>query len=862
MSQSAVSRSSHATPGTLRRSVRLLGRLLGEILVEEVGRDLLVLVETVRRETRALRAHDDPARRAALLARLRGLDLDRREQVARAFTCYFMLVNTAEQVHRVRRRRWYRRHRLPQPGSPEAWAQAVRASGLDGDAVREALENAFVEVVLTAHPTEARRRTVLNAQRHLADDLMAWLDAAHVDPARQPVLRLHLKETIRGLWHTRFVRVRPISVLDEVEQGIEYLVACIAPALPDVRETWRATLTQLGVKAHDLVPIRIGSWIGGDRDGHPGVTAEVTTETLRRMEAAARKLYAAWLQDLLPRLAWRADELGPERLALLEDRFQHQEEPLRSFAAAILQRLEHPATAGGYTSTEELLGDLARLAQAWDPSGQHVPADLRRLLDAVTAHGLTLAALDIREHAARVRQAVLELDVSPQDRSPVARDTWATVQALADAHARYGTRASTRYILSMVDQAEDLRAAHALLRQAGLSGRVDIVPLFETGHALAAAGGIMQAIWRDPSYRDHLAQRGNRQWIMLGYSDSGKDAGYLAAAWAIYEAQESLLALAQAEGIGLAFFHGRGGAVGRGGGPTRRAVAALPAGSTRFGVCFTVQGEMLGEEFLTPALSERSLEQYLVAVSGALVHAPVADTPVHRTSARELARRAEDAYRALVHATPNLMAYVEAASPLLELGKLHLGSRPTRRSGSAAFQDLRAIPWVFSWTQSRVLLPAWYGVGTALEGFVATHGPEGLLTLRDMFGTWAWFRATLDNVEMALAKADLGIARLYADLVPDRDLARTVFHALETEYRRTVEWVLRVSEHDTLLAADPVLRNSIALRNPYVDPLNYLQIIALEELRAEPTDAARQEALQSLALLSIQGVAQGLRNTG
>ncbi|MCL6595972.1 MAG: phosphoenolpyruvate carboxylase [Firmicutes bacterium] len=845
----------------LRRDVRWVGAVLGEVLTEEEGPELFALVEEVRRAARALRRHPDPEGGRRLLERLRSLDDRRREGVVRAFALYFVLVNTAEQLHRLRRRRLRRRAR-PQPHSPHALARRLAEAGADPAAVRRAWE-VDVEVVLTAHPTEAKRRTVLSAQRRLAADLSAATAAARPAWERRRA-RLRLKETVRALWHTREVRTAAPTVLDEVEQAVAYLEGTLAAAVPRLAEAWADAMAFLapeaGARLGAVGPhLRLASWAGGDRDGHPAVTSEITEQALERMARAARRLYRRRLLAVLPALAWRDEDLPPQVRAALAAQIRgpvrHPGESVRQRAWEIARRLRFAPEAGGYGRREDLLADLERVRSALDPAGRRALVDLDRLLVLVRAMGLTLASLDVREHAGRVREAV-----GTPDGGEVGA-TWRAIRRLQD---RYGADAASRYIVSMAEGPDDLMAALELARRAGLAGRVDLVPLFETLAALRSAPEVMRRLWRDEGYRRHLEGRGGRQEVMLGYSDSTKDGGYLAAAWALYRAQEELMAAGREAGVTVRFFHGRGGALGRGGGPTARAVEALPAGSAAGGIRVTVQGEALGEQFLLPGLAERSLEQLVAATAASLVPSLSAHAPglEERALAQTLADWSEARYRDLVEGEPALVAYLAAATPLEEIGRMHLGSRPARRAPTRSLADLRAIPWVFAWTQSRCLMPAWYGAGWAWERYVHEEGEAGLERLRALFSRWPWFRATVDNLEMALAKTDMAIHRLYADLVPDRDAAERIYGLLEEEYRRTVALVLEITGDRVLLEREPALRASIALRNPYVDPLHYLQAVALSELARTPADDARAAALRRLVHLCANGISHGLRNTG
>lgn len=853
-------------PAALRRDVRLVGRLLGEVLAEEESPELYSLVEGVRRETVHLRHKPDPEREARLVTRLGRLSADDRERLARAFALYFTAVNAAEEVHRVRRRRAHRAQAIPQTGSPADLASRLRSAGVVEEALARAWRRTEITIVLTAHPTEARRRTLLWAQRKLAEDLLTS-SSSQLSPQARSRSRQRLKETLRALWYTREVRLRPPTVLDEVRHGIAYLER-LALALPAVRENLITAVSTLGVSPDCLPELKVDSWIGGDRDGHPGVTPEVTLEALAQMSKAARSEYCRRLKDLSPGLAHCADRLpGPARVALsrklaaVRKRYPealakaeraYPAEPLRQLGAVMIHRLERSPADEGYGDSEELLADLAVIRRAVDPTGSRSLADFDDLLTTIRGMGMTFAGLDVREHSAAVHS-----DKRQGQEDGGEPRAAATFEAIREAKELYGDDAIGRYILSMAETADDVLAALRLAKQHKLGGRLDLVPLFETLADLRRAPAEMAELFRDPAYRHHLAKRDGRQEVMLGYSDSTKDAGYLASAWAIYEAQEGLMQVARDAGVSLLFFHGRGGSLGRGGGPIARMVRGLPPGSCEAGIRLTVQGEALAEQFLLPDVAERSLEQLVTAVLEAQAE-PVAKPPSaeDRAVANFLAEHSAAAYRELLR-DPALPKFLREATPLEELPRMNLGSRPARRPGGEGLEGLRAIPWVFAWTQTRLLAPGWYGVGSALEAFLSETGPDGEAQIQRMAREWPWLSSVLANTETALAKADLPVANLYASLLPGEDGSRLI-RRLEEEHTRTVERVLQVTGAAALLDRDPPLQRSIALRNPYVDPLHYLQVAALRDLKTRPG----RRAPERLALITAWGVTQGVRTTG
>ncbi len=889
-------------PG-LRHDVDLLGRILGQVLTEEEGPALFALVESVRRACKRIRQTGDEGERQQLLRRLERLSSPEREPLLRAFTLYFTLVNTAEQVHRVRRAREHRqRTEPPQPGSVEALVQDLVARGLGPEDVKALLQTIRIELVMTAHPTEAQRRTVLMAQRRLAG-LVESLGDPLKTPAERARIHMDLKEEVRTLWHTREVRLRPPEVLDEVRMGLWYLEETFFGVIPDLLEDLEHGLAEaLGDPSLRVGPVvRVGSWIGGDRDGHPLVRAETTEAVFTLHESLARRCYRRAVAPLVQRLSQRGDRLarpGPllESLRADGERYpqlmreldrRYPDEPLRQKAAVMLRRLSD-TDPGRYSRPQELEHDLRLMRDSLDPEGRRPVPILDRLLRQVQIFGFHMASLDLRQHSGVHQDVVAEVllsagaeaayaslpeagrqralvqalarppaALSPQALSETAADLFRLLQVAGRAQDRLGESACHTYIVSMAAEPSDVLEVLALLHWSGLDGRFDVVPLFETIEDLVRAPRVMTALFAHPAYQAHLERRSRSQEVMLGYSDSTKDGGYLAAAWYLFRAQEEVMRRAEEAGVQLRFFHGRGGAVGRGGGPAARAILAQPAGTVRGAIRMTEQGESLSSRFLIPGIARRSLEQLVSAVVGATLREPLAQREEFHPVMEALAVDAEQAYRALLRdeAFPD---YFREATPVEEIGKLNIGSRPARRSGQTTLQDLRAIPWVFAWMQCRLLIPGWYSTGTAIEGWMNRTGPAGLEVLERMAREWPFFRATMDNLEMALAKADMGIARLYSSLSSAPGSA-ALFQHMADEYERTRAWVLRLFGESELLAHEVNLRQSIALRNPYVDPLSYLQVLALRELRRA---GGAREDLEREVLLSINGIAQGLRNTG
>jgi phosphoenolpyruvate carboxylase len=916
----------------LAREVRLLGALLGQVIAEQDGPQALALVERVRGGAIAVRRQRDPAARHALDDELAALDPPALELLAHAFSTFFQLANLAEEKERVRalRRRERAAGRAPLGGSMAEAVDGLAAAGLDAGAVAGRLAGLEISPVLTAHPTEARRRTVILALRRVYD-LLDLLDDARLTPAGDAEIRRRLREEITILWRTADLRAERPTPLDEVRSAMVFFDATLFVATPRLYRALDAALDRLpggrraGGEAPDagrtgtrppLVPafLRWGSWIGGDRDGHPFVTSETTLDALRiqadhvlhaytaaaarlMIEVAARPRDGATPPAISRRLLADADDL-PETMRELEERFPR--EPYRRRLGAVAERLRRtrnhlvgaPGPRGGrYVTPGELLGELDELRGALveDGMARIAHGGLQDLRWQVETFGFHLASLEVRQHSAVHRAALAALAGPSPDlgrsvaANVAAAEVLATFRAMAAAQARFGEAACRRYVISFTEGPADVAAVLALAGIAGdaaipaaatsgLTPRtpgLDVVPLFETAAALEGAREIVAALLAEPAYRDHLRTRGDHQEVMLGYSDSNKESGYVAAHWLLYRAQEQLVAAAREAGIRLTIFHGRGGALGRGGGPTHRAVLAAPAGAVGGRLKLTEQGEVVASRYANLPLALRALEQTASATL-------LASTPEHDRSVVEAAREGADAmdelaesarsaYRALVWETPEFERVFHAATAIEQIAGLHLGSRPSARgtpgrsTAPPPLVDLRAIPWVFAWTQARLNLPAWFGLGAAVEAYERRHGPAGLAGLRRLHGAWPFFRVLLQNAEVALARTDAELgARHLALAGPAGDRIAGVVAA---EHRRSVEAVLGVSGQTVLLEGVPALRRSIERRDPYLDPLSELQLQALARLRTGPA-ADERAALERLVALTISGIAAGVQGTG
>ncbi|MCK2221260.1 phosphoenolpyruvate carboxylase [Actinomadura sp. ATCC 31491] len=857
-------------PDELRHDVRLLGKLLGQVLAEQGGEDLLADVERLRKAVIAARKGEISA--DVITDMVAGWEIERAVEVARAFTCYFHLANLAEEHYRIRT---LRERDAEGRVQRESLAQAVHELG--HDRVTELLDGLELHPVLTAHPTEARRRAVVTAIQRVSHQLTEYNTPGRGASERAESKRRMLEE-IDLLWRTAQLRSTKLDPLDEVRTAMAAFDETLFRMVPQVYRALDAALDPAtGTRPPQARPfIRYGSWIGGDRDGNPYVTAKVTRETIQiqsehvlaALETACARIartltasaqFAPCSPELKTALA-EAVAAHPETVSELATRSPR--EPHRQwllFVAARIAATQRRHLDLAYRSPAELLTDL-RLAQ--DSLAASAPrqayGELQHLIWQVETFGFHLAELEVRQHS-QVHASALEELRAGGELSERTEEVLATIRVISWIQERFGTTACSRYVVSFTRSADDIAAVYELARHA-LGDRapvLDVVPLFESGQDLANSPDVLSGMLEIPEMRQRLADNGRRMEIMLGYSDSAKELGPAAATLRLYEAQEALTRWAAEHDVKLRMFHGRGGALGRGGGPANRAVLAQAPGSVAGRFKVTEQGEVIFARYGHIAIARRHLEQVTNAVL--LASSPTVST---RTAAaaerfRGLAERvavaSEQAYRALTEA-PGFPEWFGLVSPLEEIGTLRLGSRPARRGLGAprSLDDLRAIPWVFAWAQTRVNLPGWYGLGTGLAAV------GSLDELRAAYAEWPLFNALLDNAEMSLAKTDRSIAKRYLALGGREDFARQVME----EYDRTRDLVLRVTGHTRLLENRKVLSRAVQLRDPYVDALSHLQLRALRALRTENPSERERDRLSTLLLLSVNGVAAGLQNTG
>ncbi len=834
----------------LRNEVRFITTRLGGIVRELAGDKVFRHVEQFRKLAKRTRHKPNPTKTSKLQQLAESLTVREAEQTAHAFSLFFQLVNLCEERARTRKLR-----EAPEPKqSLRRIFRELNESGVPAEKLQSILDDLEIQPVLTAHPTEAKRDSVLYHLWRLRE----W-------PAEPD-------EILETLWLTEEVRRCRPGPLDEVENALSFFDRTIFEAVAD----FYAIINQELASSFPTVRLRrpfltLATWIGGDRDGNPYVTPEISRRAMQLQRQRVLAFYRRQLSLLFAELshAGQAQDEGqhaepkakrppsdddslPDTVKEVLPRIRFQaNEILRKHLVAILQRLSDPSS--GFASPEEFIADLEWIRHQLYQQGAHRAAEGRiaRLIRQTQVFGFHLAELDFRDDSDKLHtdeEAILQ-----------------QFRTQRDLQVQYGAGASNRYILSMTHSAADVRKLLELAHKVDLK-EIDIVPLFEKIDDLTRCTRLMRELWDDDAYRRHLSHRGDVQEIMLGYSDSNKDGGYLAANWNLYRAERELAELADERAIGLRFFHGKGGSIDRGGGQSHTALRAQPMAVHGGRIRITEQGEVISLKYSSPAIAVRNLEQLTSAVIAAeCLPSPneefAEQLPDWEAAMIRLADDSRAFYLQLVDGTDGFLDYFRQATPIDLVEHLKIGSRPSHRKKVGGLVNLRAIPWVFAWTQSRHLISAWYGIGHALERLIDEQ-PQGLALLREMHDKWPFFALLMDNAETSLAKADMNIAGRYAQLVESEKLRDEIFGRIEQEYRRTVEMVLKVSQHSKLLAHNNVLAESIELRNPYVDPLNYLQIHFLRQWRNAPSQTEPDETLQRLLALTAHGIAFGMKSTG
>jgi phosphoenolpyruvate carboxylase len=911
------------TDARLGEDIRLLGRVLGDTIRSYEGEATFNLIEEIRRLAVASRRLEDVASREQLSRTLDALTPIDALLVVRAFSYFSLLANIAEDRHQIRRHRQRQREgAAPLASTVAGLIGEARQQGLHREAAASRLAAIRVYPVLTAHPTEVQRKSTLDRELAIADWL-ARLDAPDALPAEREAAIAELRRLIATLWQTRMVRSVKLGVTDEIENALAYFLYTFIDAVPGlVTDVEDAISTLPGDGPRPELPplVSVGSWVGGDRDGNPFVTAPMLETAFRRASEVVFDHYLGEVHALgaeLP-LAGLLTRISPDLAQLSEqspDRSPHrQDEPYRRALTGIYARLIATADALGlkhahrvpvgdahaYASPGEFAAALDVIDASLRAGSNGLIADgrLRRLRKAAATFQFHLAPIDLRQNSdvhevvidellreagvaenyrgldeeARRNVLIAELGSRRPLRSPfgrysdLAQGELAIFEAAAAVHRRLGRAAIGQYVISKTDNVSDLLEVAVLLKEAGLAepgvrpvSRMQIVPLFETVADLRRAPDTMREWFAIAPARALVASLGDVQEVMLGYSDSNKDGGYVTSNWELYKAERALVEVFRAAGVRLRFFHGRGGTVGRGGGPSYEAILAQPPGSVQGELRLTEQGEVIASKYSNREIGRRNLEALFAATARATVEEPPGGGHEDFHAAmEELSSDAMRAYRDLVYGTEGFVEYFRATTPIGEIAELNIGSRPASRTKSTRIEDLRAIPWVFSWAQCRLMLPGWYGFGAAAAAFVARRGPAGARLLSRMWSEWPFFRAMLSNLDMLLAKADLSVAARYKELLADVKLADAIYGRIRAEFESTSKALFAINGENAFLASNPSLARSLRNRFPYLDPLNHLQLELLKRHRSGIEDNRVKRGIH----LSINGLAAGLRNSG
>ena len=925
---------------SLRGRVKLLGRLLGDVISSQAGGDVLRTIERLRKGFLQLRKHPDPERLARLKKFIGTLSPDALRPVIRSFSIYFQLVNAAEESYQHRQRRHVAaKGGVLWKGSFDACLRELRKKGVTPDELQDLFEEVRYMPVFTAHPTESKRRSIMLQMRRIFETIDA-LDAPPTAIDYREIHTRRLRTNIQTLWKTDEVRPSRPDVRHEIRMGMHHFKGALFDAIPVVYRRLEGAIQRAYHDHPDFhgvdVPamIRFGSWIGGDRDGNPNVTADITREAILTQQQTILQAYIRRVATLVGVLTHSQDFCTPSPAFLAslraDDTYRANidadwparfpEEPyrrklyiiglrLRQTERRCIARLEGRVDDGdtdGYANEGEFLRDLELIRDSLisHGDGDAANADLLDLIRLVRSFGFYLARLDIRQESAVHTEAVADilaylgiegnyealdeaqrLDLlgrlieSPPELptrdalGDMTREVLAVFDVVDEMQRVISPRVIGRYVISMAHRASDVLNVMFLATLTGLAGRqgeqfvchIGVSPLFETIHDLDHIEPVISELLDHTVYQRLLQKHGSLQEVMLGYSDSAKDGGIVASAWLLYRAQRKVIALGKARGVRIRLFHGRGGTIGRGGGPTHDAILSQPAGTLLGQIKFTEQGEVLSYKYSNP---ETAIYELTMGLTGVVTASTTMIRPVSEENVEFLenmallAEKGEAAYRNLTEYTPGFLDYFYEATPVSEIGMLNIGSRPSHRAkGDRSKSSVRAIAWVFGWAQARQTLPAWYGLGAALEG-CCSNEKKRLKTLRQMYRHWPFFRALLSNTQMALVKSRMDIAQEYADLCQDRETGRRVFGMIEDEFERTVKWIRKVAEIDELLDENPLLKTSLARRDPYLDPLNHIQLELIERYRNPETRDSDREASLDPLLRSINAIAGGMRNTG
>ncbi len=892
---------------SLRDDVRALGAMVGELICEQNGQELFDLVEAARlRAIRRREGNENPDEKLAQL--VENLDIDTALQLIRSFSTYFQMVNTAEKVHRIRRRRDYLRDvEQDQPGGLEDTLLKLKAAGITTDGLQSLLDSMLIEPVFTAHPTEPTRRTMLRKEqeivRHLVDLLNPTMTPQETNSALQNIRLL----ATTG-WQTSEHPSEQMTVADELEHVLFFITDVLYRAVPPFFEDLRVAVERIygdeGVRVELPNLLRFSSWVGGDMDGNPNVNAKTIRATLARQRSLILDLYFKECGAISAKLSQSNDRAAFSQAMLdKSDEYQgifpnayhavparHREMPYRVFLKLVQQRLQSTFDDDiyPYEHVRDFVKDIELIGEslAFNKGSNAGLFPVKRLLRRIHAFGFHMVTLDVRQdamvhrqvigeclgeddwlemtadaRAARIAEAIETRESVPMSLSTLARKTLSVFQAIAFCQRKYGRNSIGPFIISMTQGADDILSILLLAQWGELHNRrgevpLDIAPLLETVDDLHNGPEILESLLGSDLYRKHLERRGNRQTVMIGYSDSNKDGGLASARWALQKAQETLVTTVEAQGVKLTLFHGRGGTISRGGSKTHAAVLGSPPGTVNGRLRVTEQGEIINEKYGLRGIALRTLEQVTgsVALATALPKHRGNDMPEWHEMMTVIADESRKAYRKLIYDTPNFYEYFRAATPIDLIERMRIGSRPASRRARSGIDGLRAIPWVFSWTQARFVLPGWYGIGSGLAKAADQFSD---VAFREMFREWYFLRSLTSDVEMVLAKSDLGIAELYSRLAGD--LHDEFYPIIKKEYDLTQSLILEYSDHDTLLEGDVTLQRAIMLRNPYVDPMSLLQVDLLSRWRASGRE---DDDVFTALLASVNGIAQALQNTG